>query len=483
MTSQLKKCAATGPASFLAWSLFFLLFFAYLQAQPTFPDPDSWYHLRLAMIEQQTGLPQTFPWLPHTILADHFVDHHLLYHLLLIPFLYIWPPFAAIKIFTLISALAVLAVLAVIAKKYATGYVVLLPLFLISIPAWLFRINLAKASSLGIICFILLLHFWWQKNRLGLFLTAFFYALLYNGWIVGFLTVTILAIYEYITTKKFATCYMLHATGIVAGLLLNPYFPNNLIFAWQHIVATGFSHAFIGGQSGNEWSGLTFQNGFATLGTLGLFLLPVIVLTIVHWRQLSQITREVWLLMAVFLVATIFSQRLLEFFVPLVILAALITLANIFPDPKTLWVAGRDTLQNFLAHRSLLTRPLAVALVFLLIFRVSLSLDDLVRQFSTAKPTTYGRELGTWLQEHAISNTLVLNSDFSLFPPLWFWSGASFLSGLDPSFSLALPTPFTTPVLKLLTPNQPQELKNLRAQGWRVLYFDHDFILLNPYAS
>lgn len=475
----------------LIWPLFFLLFLAYLQALPTFPDPDSWYHLKLAMIEKESGLPRTFPALPYTILAQNFVDHHLLYHLLLIPFLYFLSPFAAIKIFTLVSALAVLAVLTALAKKYAPNYAALLPLFLISVPAWLFRLNLAKASSLGIICFILLLHFWWQKNKPGLFLTAFFYALLYNGWVVGFLAVTILATY-----KKFLhpftlpsipshrvrgiTNWLSTVVGFLLALILNPYFPQNLVFAWRHIVGTGFYHTFVGGQSGNEWFGLGLENGFGALGTFGLLLLPAVIIAIVRHQELSKIAREAWLLSSVFFLGAIFSQRLIEFFVPLVILAALMALQETFPDPKQFWQTAKNILQKFLAHRPLLTRPLIMALVFLFVFRVSLSLVSLTNEFREAWPLTYGREAGEWLSKNAPPGTLVINDDFGLFPPLWFWTRSiSFLHGLDPAFSLA-DKPIPDSQLILLTTKQIEKLRQHRSSGWRVKYFDQDFVLLSP---
>ena len=56
-----------------------------------FPDlagNDGFYHVKLAEELWAQKLGFSFDWLPFTILnADAFVDHHLLYHLLLIPFL------------------------------------------------------------------------------------------------------------------------------------------------------------------------------------------------------------------------------------------------------------------------------------------------------------------------------------------------------------------------------------------------------------
>ena len=48
---------------------------------------DGYYHIKFAWLMRQHGLRLEFPWLPLTILKPaEFTDHHLLYHILLVPF-------------------------------------------------------------------------------------------------------------------------------------------------------------------------------------------------------------------------------------------------------------------------------------------------------------------------------------------------------------------------------------------------------------
>src|SRR4051812_18648211 len=59
-------------------------------ATPTLIGIDGYFHVRYAAVIRDAGLrgfPPPFPWLPLTILApDQYADHHMLYHLLLVPF-------------------------------------------------------------------------------------------------------------------------------------------------------------------------------------------------------------------------------------------------------------------------------------------------------------------------------------------------------------------------------------------------------------
>jgi hypothetical protein len=66
----------------------FVALFAIVQfATPNLAGNDGYYHIKLAQIMGVRGLLPPFGWLPLTVLnAEAFVDHHFLYHVLLIPF-------------------------------------------------------------------------------------------------------------------------------------------------------------------------------------------------------------------------------------------------------------------------------------------------------------------------------------------------------------------------------------------------------------
>src|SRR3989338_649180 len=53
-----------------------------ITATPTFKDPDSFYHLKMAeLVMKRREAVTTFPWLQFTTLGKSYADHPLLYHI------------------------------------------------------------------------------------------------------------------------------------------------------------------------------------------------------------------------------------------------------------------------------------------------------------------------------------------------------------------------------------------------------------------
>src|SRR5919109_3157400 len=71
-------------------ALFLLFFFgmAFIQfTTPDLPDNDGFYHIKLAWLMRTEGFKPDFPFLPLSILNEReFYDHHLLFHVALIPY-------------------------------------------------------------------------------------------------------------------------------------------------------------------------------------------------------------------------------------------------------------------------------------------------------------------------------------------------------------------------------------------------------------
>ena len=69
-----------------------------IEARPQFPDPDSFYHAKMALIVRDQGFIHQLPWLQYTVLATDYVDYHLGYHLLLVPFVTLFDPLVGMKV-------------------------------------------------------------------------------------------------------------------------------------------------------------------------------------------------------------------------------------------------------------------------------------------------------------------------------------------------------------------------------------------------
>ena len=97
----------SGEYQFILYLLVFLLaffIFGWLQLNPGFLDPDSFYHLKISKMISAQGPVFDFPWLQFTVLKDYFIDHHFLYHVLTIPFINLLGDFVGFKFFSALLA-------------------------------------------------------------------------------------------------------------------------------------------------------------------------------------------------------------------------------------------------------------------------------------------------------------------------------------------------------------------------------------------
>ena len=72
---------------YLGLFLIIFNFFLLLQIQPVFFDPDGFYHLKMSELISTQGLIYELPWQQYSVLNENYTDHHLLYHLICIPFI------------------------------------------------------------------------------------------------------------------------------------------------------------------------------------------------------------------------------------------------------------------------------------------------------------------------------------------------------------------------------------------------------------
>src|SRR3989344_1808766 len=268
----------TKKRKWIPYVLFFIFamyFFGILQLNYKFLDPDSFYHAKMAELMKEHGIIREFPWLPYTILQESFTDHHLLYHVALIPFILFLPPLMGLKLATVVFSSLTIVVLYWFFKKIGirgAWFFVLLSIFDSS---FIFRLNLAKAQALAISNFFLVYYFVIKRKLVLLFIFSFLYVWLYGGWPL----VLILVFFDIISkipevfekrvlTKKYhlnreklrqkiradIQLVAVACSGLVSGIVINPYFPKNLIFYWNQTVKIALLNYQSSIGVGNEWS-------------------------------------------------------------------------------------------------------------------------------------------------------------------------------------------------------------------------------------
>lgn len=138
----------------------FVAFMAAIQfATYSLPDNDGYYHIRMAALMREQGLTPEFPWLPLTILNPReYADHHLLYHVALMPFSLLDLRLGAKWSAVVLASFAFLAVWWLLrgqgvrhAHLWAVG-------LLATSDAFLFRMSVTRAQSLSLAMLALGMH-------------------------------------------------------------------------------------------------------------------------------------------------------------------------------------------------------------------------------------------------------------------------------------------------------------------------------------
>jgi len=408
-----------------------MIFFAAMTvvqfATPNMPDNDGFYHIKLAYLMRTEGLKPDFPWLPMTILNQReFYDHHYLFHLALIPFTYgdlrlgaKWAAvaFASLALFSLWRLL----------RGQRVPYAWLWALGLLAVSeAFLYRMSITRAQSLSLAVLGLGLH--WMLNRRYTLLIplGFIYVWLYNAFPLLAALAVVYGVSVWLIERRIEIRPLIFAAlGIGLGLIINPYFPYNLVFIYYHLVpkltdATAVS-------VGNEWfpynttqllkNSLLALAAFAA-GALGLGL---------YERRMDVRTAASFLLTLMFGLMLFQSRRFIEYFPPFALIFAAFAWAPMLVENG----------QKGSAFFKWLTRPRLAAL--LLAAAVAPGMWFTLRQASdsirSAKPYTLYQGASAWLEQNTPQGTRVFQTDWDDFPRLFFYNTHNtYLVGLDPTY-------------------------------------------------
>ncbi|MDP1760054.1 MAG: hypothetical protein Q8L01_01140 [Candidatus Woesebacteria bacterium] len=437
--------------------------FFWLQASGRFPDPDSFYHARLAALIFERGPVHNFPWLAKTVFADYYVDHHFLYHVLLIPFVKLAPSLAAgARYSSIFFGVAAILAATLLLRRLGAGLLsFLVPVFLLFSSPLIFRLNLAKTPALSLIILFLGFYAAARSRPLLLGFVAFAYVYLYDGWIILLPAVAALILADLLVPaepgsateergwhwrhrlfgRRTGRLALATAAGIILGHVFNPYFPENLAFEWLHIVRIGLIGFKDTISVGAEWYPYNDLEIIAVTPTTFLIFLLGATGFLVAWlksresgrrlpRERTRDTLALFIFAAIALVFAIRSKRNIEYFVPFAVLAG---------------VSGLDLFRLAGGIAILKTaKPLfgkiglAAVAVYLAIVTSSVALRDwrgVRSDFENGVPGTKYAGAVKWLDKNTPEGALVFHSDWDDFPYFFLQSAHNrWLVGLDPTF-------------------------------------------------
>lgn len=417
-----KNGAELGYGIVLFWLL--AIFFAYVQfGTPALADNDGYYHMRMGQLIREEGLRPAFPWLPYSILNNQaFYDHHLLYHVYLALFVGDGSPQAMIngaKIASVIMpALAGVALWRLLrAQEVPWAWFWSLGICALS-QAFLYRMSIPRAQSASLVVLILALHWLLTQRHWWLLPLGFFYVWLYNAFPLVIALAGVYALATLLCERRIAwEAVAAPSIGIALGLLINPYFPENISFIIHHLAPKiGQPETSVGSEwyPYNTWT-LVTNSGIA----LGVWMFGIFALV---WQN-QRIDRQqlsAFLLSIFFGFLLLKARRFIEYFPAFALIFCALAWAPILKQWST------TSSQRFWG---------ALIAVGLLAPALGSSLAEARRVMADSPPATRYAHASLWLSQHTPPGSLVFQTDWDDFPRLFFYNSSNhYLIGLDPTY-------------------------------------------------
>ncbi len=429
------KRLSTLLTALLLFAAFFAGMAAVQFATRDMPDNDGYYHIKLAYLMRTEGLKPPFPYLPLSILsADKFYDHHFLFHAALMPFTFGDLRAGAKWAAVLFSSLAFLTVWCLLRRqKVPLAWLWALGLLGVS-EAFLYRMSITRAQSLSLGLLALAMLWLLEGKTWRLAILAFLYVWTYDAFplmlALGGLHLLAVALIE----RRFEFRPLLFIVGgIVAGVIINPYFPANIAFSIQHMLpkladATSVS-------VGNEWypydTGQLLNN---SLPALAAFASGILALGLSS-RKMDLRTAFGLLTALLFGLMLFEARRFVEYFPAFALIFAAFAwsslLADLWPDSAS----TADSVPWALPAFSLRTYLPAALLVLALTAGLVRTLPAAQKSIRSSKPYYLYAGASNWLKQNTPAGARVFQTDWDDFPRLFYYNTHNtYLIGLDPTY-------------------------------------------------
>jgi hypothetical protein len=423
-------------------------------------DFDGYYHIRWSRLlwenmRQGHFFPPTFKWLPLTTLDPKgYVDHHLLFHILQIPFTWLGDLRLAAKVSaTLFASLAVFSCYWLIVRYRISYTLVWLVAMLACSAPFLYRLNMAKAPPISIIFMVAGIYLLFEKKYRWLALLAFLYVWTYSLFVtLGAAAVIWTAVVGW-SERRFEWRPLVWTTlGTVAGFIINPYFPKNVTLFLEHLwikVRVGDFSTSVG----SEW--YPYESWFFLGSCFVAFVAMLVGYIAFDWADRRRAARPLFFLIfsTLLMVMSFRSRRFVEYWPPFAVLFAAFSLQTIFDGARA--SVGRlplhvlDELQPFLdrdEHAATVrsrryqeywqTGTAAVVALLLGAILVANVYETAKGIAGEAGPDRYKGGMD-WVRGHVPEGEMVFNTDWDDFPKMFYYDTThTYASGLDPTYLL-----------------------------------------------
>ena len=461
LNSWIKSDSAVRAADVLVGAIAIALIFWWLQYSTDAiccGDYDGYYHIKWARLIwdnlRASHFPPAFPWLPLTTLnPKNYVDHHLLYHIILIPFTWFRDLQTGAKVSAILFAsIAVFSCYWLIVRYEIRYRLIWLLALLASSAPFLYRMNMTKAPPFAIIFLVIGTYLLFEKKYWPLLPLAFVFALTYDMFVLLGVAVVVWTIVVGWSEERFEWRPLAYVgIGSALGLIINPYFPHNLYLFWEHarvkITAGNFAT-----KVGQEWYPYDTHefviNCYVALAAMlvgyitfdwsdrkraqkplyFLILATALLLMIARWKRFAEYFPPFAILFAAFTLESFWRGRAVFTHLPQDVLADL----QPFLDREDAAAVKKDEKEKEywrLIKAGIVALGLGAAL-FANVYRTS-------RDIHQSDPRDHYAKGIYWMRANIPAGEMIFNTDWDDFPRLFYYDPTHiYTSGLDPTYLL-----------------------------------------------
>lgn len=418
-------------------------------------DSDGYYHIKWSRLLWESLRNKTFPpvfsWLPFTTLdPKHYVDHHLLFHFFQIPFTWFGDLRAGAKISAVVFASAAVLSCYWLLLRYRVRYplVWLLALLASSAP-FIYRLNMAKAPPFAIIYLIIGTYLLFTKKYWPLLPLAFVFTLTYDMFVLLVVAAVIwTAVIGWTELRLEWRPLVFVLLGTVAGLVINPYFPINLLLFYEHL-KTKLTVSDFSTSVGKEWY------PYDTWEFLGNSVVACVAMLVGYLafdpadRERAHHSLFFLVLATLLMIMTARWKRIAEYWPPFAVIFAAFSLQPWLQGTRSSFTRLPadilDELQPFLDRDTqsqaeddlrYLWRIIALAAVTVTLAVVfALNLRVTGQDIKNGDPHQHYQAGAAWMRANVPPGQLVFNTDWDDFPRLFYFDPThAYVSGLDPTY-------------------------------------------------
>ncbi|HEX8250435.1 MAG TPA: hypothetical protein VF599_19830 [Pyrinomonadaceae bacterium] len=428
-------------------------------------DWDGYYHIRWSSLLWESfksgGWLPEFKWLPLTVLnPQDYNDHHFLFHLLQIPFLWFFEPVMAAKVATVFfSTLAIFSVYWLMFYYKVDYLLVWLAVLLTCANPFFYRMNMAKAPPLTIIITVIGIYLVFERKYVWLLPLMFLFVWTYSLFPLLFFAALIWAAIIGWNERKLEWKPVAYTTaGMFLGNIINPYFPNNLTLFYEHFV----TKIKVGGDFvvavGGEWYPYSGQDLLTHFPIAMTAMLIGYILFAPKNGKLPEKATFFLVFVTILLASQFRSKRFAEYFPPFAILfAAFSWQAFLLPNALQLPEEFKKDIEPYLDKKrserdelyekikQAVASVIGVLLVILIFYNfrgvhmdwwgLKIDQEGLTESIRNNEQHDRYRRAADWLNQNVPENEIIFNCNWDDFPKLFFFDTKHrYVYGLDPNY-------------------------------------------------